>query len=296
MVGLLVAGVHPAGAASDRYQVRRGDTLSAIASRLGVSTSRLAQANGIADPNHVVAGTWLRKPSGSGGSGASGSGGGSSSGSSGQVHVVRVGETLSGIAGQFHLSTAALVQANRITNPDRVYVGTRLTIPALGSGGSSGSSSSAGAAAFTGPTSGGSTSLPQRLQNSPSRLALMPTFDQWSAAYGVPADLVKAVTWLESGWQQGVVSSTGAIGIGQLMPITVVTVNRLMGTSLNPWVPRENIRMSARYLALLLSTTGGDTNRALAGYYQGLASVARNGLYPSTIAYVNGVQALRSRF
>ena len=124
----------------------------------------------------------------------------------------------------------------------------------------------------------------------------MGVFDIWAARYDVPPDLLKATTWLESGWQTDVVSSTGAVGIGQLMPITVETVNELMGTNLSPWVPDQNIRMSARNLRFLLDLTGGDTARALAGYYQGLGSVARDGLYPSTLAYINGVLELRPRF
>jgi soluble lytic murein transglycosylase-like protein len=124
----------------------------------------------------------------------------------------------------------------------------------------------------------------------------MPVFDIWAARYGVPPDLLKATTWLESGWQSDVVSSTGAVGIGQLMPVTVDMLNDLMGTDLSPWVPADNIRLSARNLRFLLDYTGGDTAHALAGYYQGLGSVDRNGLYPSTLAYINGVLELRSRF
>ena len=295
MVGLLVAGSQPAGAAAapTRYQVQRGDSLSGIAHKLGVSATSLAQANSLSNPNLVFAGTWLRVPTG--GSTSTGGGGqGSSSGGGGaQVHVVRAGETLSSIAAQFGLATATVAKANGIGNPNLVYVGARLTIPVAG--GSAGSSGGSGST-YSGSSSSGSGSLPTRLQNSPSRLALMPLFDEWSATYGAPADLVKAVTWLESGWQSGVVSSTGAVGIGQLMPSTVVTINKILGTKLSAWRTEDNIRMSARYIALLLSATGGNTAQALAGYYQGLASVQRNGLYPSTLAYVDGVIALRQRF
>jgi len=309
-------GSQPA-AAADRYQIRRGDTLSAIAARVGVSLRRLASANHLADPNLVVAGTWLVVPGATGSAGGNGTGGsgsddaspssGSGGTAAGRTHVVAVGETLSAIAGRYGLSTAALAQANGIADPNRVFAGSRLQIPSLegpsggspGSGGSGGSTGSTGSSGSTGSGSSGgsgSSSLPSRLQQHPERLALMPTFDQWAAAYGVPPDLFKAMTYLESGWQQNVVSSTGAVGIGQLMPATVVTVNRLLGTSLRASVASENIRMSARYLDLLLSVTGGDSRAALAGYYQGLASVQHNGLYPSTIAYVNGVEALRIRF
>lgn len=45
------------------------------------------------------------------------------------IHVVRQGETLSRIAGRYGVSVAALIQANGITNPDRIYAGQSLTIP-----------------------------------------------------------------------------------------------------------------------------------------------------------------------
>jgi LysM repeat protein len=44
------------------YTVRPGDSLGAIAARFGTSTSALASANGLANPNMIVAGTRLRVP------------------------------------------------------------------------------------------------------------------------------------------------------------------------------------------------------------------------------------------
>jgi LysM repeat protein len=44
------------------YQVRRGDTLSSIAARYHTSVSQLAQQNGIANPNLILAGQQLRLP------------------------------------------------------------------------------------------------------------------------------------------------------------------------------------------------------------------------------------------
>ena len=114
--------------------------------------------------------------------------------------------------------------------------------------------------------------------------------------YGVPRDLLEALTWLESGWQNDVVSSTGAVGIGQLMPATVDLVNDvLLHTSLDPRHADDNIRMSARYLKFLLDRTP-DSSTALAAYYQGLASVQRNGVWAPTATYVGAVQALRPHF
>jgi putative chitinase len=46
------------------YTVRRGDTLSAIARRYGISTWTLAQANGIRNPSFIYVGQVLRIPQG----------------------------------------------------------------------------------------------------------------------------------------------------------------------------------------------------------------------------------------
>ena len=50
------------------------------------------------------------------------------------------------------------------------------------------------------------------------------------------------------------------------------------------------------YLKRLLTDAGGDESSAIAGYYQGLASVKERGMYDDTARYVDNVQALRSRF
>lgn len=49
------------------------------------------------------------------------------------IHVVERGETLSIIASRYGTTVEAIVQANAIANPNLIYVGQRLTIPAQGS-------------------------------------------------------------------------------------------------------------------------------------------------------------------
>lgn len=210
-----------------------------------------------------------------------------------RFHQVRRGETLSHIARATGVSIAELASANGIANVHRVRAGTRLTIPTPGA------AAPAGAAAA--PASGRrvqvSAKLPPRLRAQPDRLALIPTFDAAAQKHGVPADLLKAMTWMESGWQNGKVSRTKAVGIGQLMPATVDFVNRyLLRASLDPGRADHNIHMSARYLRFLLDRSKGDVRTALASYYQGPASVARIGWYDDTKAYVAAVEALRPRF
>jgi len=148
-----------------------------------------------------------------------------------------------------------------------------------------------------GPSSAYRGQLPDQLRGAPSRLALRPRFDYWSRVYGVPAELVEAVAWQESGWQNRVVSRTGAMGIGQLMPATVVYVgHQLLGVKLNPAVPDDNIRMSARLLAQLLAANGGSLCPAIASYYEGPDLLQRAGVLRETQPYVKNVLALLPRF
>jgi len=196
----------------------------------------------------------------------------------GQTYVVRQGDTLSSIAARFGTTSSAIVKANRIRNPNLIVIGKKLTIPA-------------GAAAS------GTAGLPAKLLAHPERLTLRPSFERWSAQYGVPADLLEALAWVESGWQRTVVSRTGATGIGQLQPATVDHVRLLLrNNKLDPTNADDNIRMSARFLRFLLDGTGGDVNLALAAYYQGLRSVRTTPVLAETKQYVATVLAYRPFF
>ncbi|MEZ4770776.1 MAG: LysM peptidoglycan-binding domain-containing protein [Caldilineales bacterium] len=130
LVALLVP-VMPAAAAPD-YQggvhiVQRGENLSMIAQRYGVSPAALAQANGISNPNLIYTGQRLVIP-GAGGGNSSGGGGAASGG----IHIVQRGENLSSIAQRYGTSTAALARANSISNPNHIYVGQRLVLTSSG--------------------------------------------------------------------------------------------------------------------------------------------------------------------
>ncbi len=48
---------------------------------------------------------------------------------SGYEHVVRTGETLSEIAREYRVSSAAIIKANNLSNPDTLRVGQKLFIP-----------------------------------------------------------------------------------------------------------------------------------------------------------------------
>ncbi len=63
------------------------------------------------------------------------------------THKVRSGESLSAIAGRYGVSTWAVQSVNNIRNPNRIYVGMRLTIPVRGRSGSASSATATVAAA-----------------------------------------------------------------------------------------------------------------------------------------------------
>lgn len=108
------------------YTVAPGDTLSMIARRYGVSVEELAAFNMLTNPNLIYVGQQLRIPAGGGGTSAS------AHPTGGQIYVVQAGDTLAGIAARYGVPVWTLAQANKIVNPNVVYVGQRLLIPGAG--------------------------------------------------------------------------------------------------------------------------------------------------------------------
>lgn len=108
------------GGSVSYHVVQRGETLSSIASRYGVSVADLATANGILDSNLVWVGSRLRiaaqAPALPAPTGAA-------------VHQVQRGETLTAIAARYGVSVSDLAAANGIDDPDHIIAGTTLRVP-----------------------------------------------------------------------------------------------------------------------------------------------------------------------
>jgi LysM repeat protein len=129
-------------ATSGTYVVQRGDTLSSIAYRHGVSTQALASANNIYNQNLIRRGQRLVIP-------GAGTTAAPSYSSSGSVHVVQRGENLYRIALYYGTTVYALASANNLSSTSLIYTGQRLTIPGGGSASTAPPSSSVSA-----PTAG----------------------------------------------------------------------------------------------------------------------------------------------
>jgi LysM repeat protein len=93
--------------------VTRGETLSGIAQHFGTTVSALCAANGIKSRSVLRVGQVLVI---------------ASSGRA-ATHVVRAGETVSGIAAAFGTSQKALIALNGLDKDARIFVGQRLRIP-----------------------------------------------------------------------------------------------------------------------------------------------------------------------
>ena len=226
------------------------------------------------------------------------------SGSSGG-YVVQPGDSLWAIAAAHDLTVDQLASANSLDPAAILPIGRHLYIPgtapartasAVSSSYSGGSSAGSFCSSFV-ATQGPWGVLPDRLAASPGRLALQPYFREWAAHYGLSLPLLEAVDWQESGWQEGVVSPTGAIGVGQIEPYTATFIsNYLVGIPLDPHSVSDNIRMSAAFLAYLAHIEGNNECATIAAYYEGPVNLAARGVYTDTAAYVASVEALVPRF
>jgi N-acetylmuramoyl-L-alanine amidase len=271
-----------APSSSGGYVVQPGDTLSAIAARLGVSVSSLAAANGLDPSSLLISGTMLHGAGSSAASPASQAMAPVASSSAGGYQV-QPGDTLSAIAGRYGVSVDQLAAVNGLDPSALLISGRTLHI--------GGGSAASTAVAPTSPA--GSTGAQPTGETVSSGMV-----GSIAAAEGVPPSLAEAVGYQESGFNNSMVSSTGATGVMQIMPGTwnYIGQNLAAPPPLSPTSATDNIRAGSLLLHSLLQQTGGDPAMAAAGYYQGLQSVQQHGLFPDTQAYVNNVMALRQRF
>jgi hypothetical protein len=137
---------------------------------------------------------------------------------------------------------------------------------------------------------------PARPAPAPSRTASVRTMlTNWAIAYRVDPELVRALAWMESGFQQGLVSSAGARGVMQVLPGTRQYVQSILIGHKVPNSTSGNIRIGVVYLRHLLREFRWNRSHALAAWYQGPNSLRRHGRLPETRQFVSNVLALTRR-
>jgi LysM repeat protein len=193
-------------------------------------------------------------------------------------YAVRPGDSLWAVGNRYGVSAQAVAKANGLRLTSVVLPGKVLAVPV--------------------PLPPGlPRHLPADLMAQPDRLPLYPLFASAAKEFKVPADLLMATAYIESGWKQAAVSATGALGVGQLRPETAAWVAGVLlhQGGLDPTRAGDNIRLSARFLRYLLDTMP-DTRSALAAYYQGPGSVTRDGTTATGRTYAAKILAARPAF
>ena len=115
-----------------------------------------------------------------------------------------------------------------------------------------------------------------------------------AADQGVDPNLLLAVSYWESGWRQDAVSSEGAVGLLQVMPLTAETAGpNLLGRAVDVQNPVDNAEVGAALLKDLLNKY--DSRTALAAYYQGEPALLGGYYAADTWHYADGVLALAAQ-
>ena len=291
------------------YVVQPGDTVSQIAAKHDTTVERVVGANDLpAGGDNIYAGDVLRIPAaharGHRPATATRTATGTTTGPGDdgrrriEWHVVRPGDTMTGIAERYHAWTDELVQANGGTS---LVVGERVKVPVVVSrAGDTGGDDTGGAAPETQETH-----APQRLVRrlrarlsgyaDPGHARVRRIIRRTARRAGVDPDLALAVSWQEAGWQQHHVSPDAAIGAMQVIPSTGDWISGMVGRDLDLLGVRDNVTAGVTLLDQL-TDDAATTRRAVAGYYQGLGGVREHGMYDDTRAYVADVLALERAF
>ena len=280
----------PAVSRTTTYRVRSGDTLGAIAQRRRMPLGTLLRLNRLSMRSVIHPGQVLRvRGTAAPARGAS---------ASRTRYTVRPGDTLSGIAVRLRTTQAALLKANRLPDPDNLRAGQRIWVPAR--------AAARAKPRFSSNTFEGRT-YPRAVVNAaarnraylrrvgvPSRSTTKRMIVATARRHGVDPKLALAVSWQESGWNQSQVSVANAIGAMQVIPSSGQWASQMVGRRLNLLNTQDNITAGVVILRSL-TRSARNLDQAIAGYYQGLYSVQKNGMYPDTKRYVASIKAHRAR-
>ncbi|GAA6525738.1 LysM peptidoglycan-binding domain-containing protein [Intrasporangium sp. DVR] len=223
---------------------------------------------------------------------------------SGRVHVVRPGDTMSGIAAAHRVSLTKLLAANRLSDPRVIFPGQRIALPGAAAPVAPKSSTKrvpTSENTFAGYTYSDATVAAARKNRQalasrpvPSRTETAAMIRRTAARHGVDPRLALAIAWQESGWNQRAVSVANAIGTMQVIPSSGDWAAQLAGRRLDLLDTQDNITAGV-VIIRALRVSSGSVEEAIAGYYQGLHSVRTRGMFTDTKQYVAAVQTHMQR-
>jgi LysM repeat protein len=274
------------------YTVKRGDTVSHIALRLGVPISRILADNHLDRRGRIYAGQHLKVPAQPVKAQAKAARA-AATGTTVRGYTVRAGDTVSAIAVRLGSTVAGILKANDLPASGVIMPGQRLRVPVR---------STTSANSFAGRTYPDATV--QAAQHNRSRLSgrAVPSRDsarrlitQTARRYGVDPALALAVAYQESGFNQRQVSVANAIGIMQVIPSSGRWASDLVGRRLDLLDAKDNVTAGVVILKAL-TRAASSRKQAIASYYQGLSSVREHGMFVDTKAYVRSIEALVHRF
>lgn len=113
-----------------------------------------------------------------------------------------------------------------------------------------------------------------------------------ACTYGVEASLIKAMIKMESDFKADEVSSSGAMGLMQLMPETA----KSLGVT-DAFDPEQNIMGGTKYIAQKLKDYDGNLELALSAYNAGSGTVKRyGGVPPQCKLYISKIKSYKEAY
>jgi LysM repeat protein len=275
--------------ANATYTVKPGDTVSHIAARTGYSLSDVLTLNGLGRSTTIHPGQKIKLP------GAPAPTPGSPAApASTSDYTVRSGDTLSDIAVRAGTSVSALRAANPgLDSRGTIRIGQTLQVPKPAAP----MPNSFAGRTYPDATVQAATRNRDVLaaRSVPTRAQMQQIIASTARRWGVDPALAQAVAFQESGFNMRSVSPANAVGAMQVIPASGRWASSLAGRHLDLLDPHDNATAGVVILRAL-TRAEDDQATAIAGYYQGLASVRSKGMFADTRRYVANVQTLMARF
>lgn len=274
-LSLLSAAAFAGPASAADHTVVPGDTITGIAAAAGQSTASVLAANGLSTQSLLHPGDIIRIDGASAAPKAAHN-------AAGGTHTVEAGDTMSAIASAYGVGLSELLQANGMDTSTVIHPGWTIKI-----------TGAPAAHAQAAPASIQAPAAPAAAHRSAGNIQGLVAHT--ASSMGVDPALALAIAEQESGFNPSVVSAAGAMGVMQVMPGNEGWASDLAGRPLNLADAGDNIAAGVAIIGQLISATG-DTDTAIASYYQGQYGVQAHGMYPETVNYLTQVRARMASF